>query len=100
MSDVSVLYCRGILLQSHQRFNEAMHRYRVAIQCRPRLAGKCRFYKTDDLRYIQLTADAVPPFVHRTLWLYTEDASKSQRWNSFKLVHKAIKNANHKISTY
>ena len=49
MSDVSVLHSRGILLQSRQRFDEAMHRYRVAIQCRPRLAGESQSSEIEDV---------------------------------------------------
>ena len=48
-SNVSVLHCRGILLQSRQRFDEAMHCYRVAIQCRPRLAGESQSSAIEDV---------------------------------------------------
>jgi hypothetical protein len=40
ITDGGVLHYSGILLQSRQRFDEAMHSYWTAIQFRPRLAGK------------------------------------------------------------
>jgi hypothetical protein len=49
MSDVSLVHSRGILLQGRQRFDEAMYRYRVAIQCRPRLAGEFQTFTTEDV---------------------------------------------------